>query len=54
LLRVKVDITEKFIKRFKGYSFDKIIFKANEIALVQSRLAQGGSIYNDLKTYELK
>ena len=54
LLRIRVDVTEKFIKRFKGYSFDKIIFKANEIALVQSRLAQGGSMYTDLKTYELK
>jgi len=54
LLRIKDRVSEKFIKRFKEYSFDPIKFNANEIALIQSELKPSGSEYKVLKIYELK
>jgi 2'-5' RNA ligase len=54
LLRIKNNVNEDFIKRFKNYSFDPIKFKANEIALIQSLLKPAGSEYRVLKIYELK
>ena len=54
LLRIKDKVSEKFIKRFKEYSFDPIKFNANEIALIQSVLKPSGSEYKVLKIYELK
>jgi 2'-5' RNA ligase len=54
LLRIKDRVSEKFIKRFKEYLFDPIIFNANEIALIQSVLKPSGSEYKVLKIYELK
>ena len=54
LLRIKQEVTEKFIQRIKSYKFEKIIFTANKIALVQSKLSKEGARYKDLKTYELK
>ena len=54
LLRIKDKLSEKFIKRFKEYSFDPIKYNANEIALIQSVLKPSGSEYKVLKIYELK
>jgi 2'-5' RNA ligase len=54
LLRIKMEVTEKFIQRIKSYEFQKINFTANKIALVQSQLSKEGARYKDLKTYELK
>jgi len=54
LLRIKNKVSEKFIKSFKEYFFDPIIFNANEIALIQSVLKPSGSKYKILKIYELK
>ena len=54
LLRIKDKVSEKFIKRFKEYSFDPVKFNANEIALIQSVLKPSGSEYKVLKIYELK
>jgi len=54
LLRIKKQVSENFIQRFKEYSFDPIEFKAAEIALIQSVLKPNGSEYKDLKIYELK
>ena len=54
LLRIKDKVSEKFIKRFKEYSFNPIKFNANEIALIQSVLKPSGSEYKVLKIYELK
>jgi len=54
LLRIKKQVSENFIKRFKEYSFDPVKFNANEIALIQSVLKPNGSGYKVLKIYELK
>jgi 2'-5' RNA ligase len=54
LMRIKHKVSEKFIQRMKSYEFEKIIFNANKIALVQSQLSREGASYKDLKTYELK
>ena len=54
LLRIKKRVSESFIKRFKGYSFEPIEFEANEIILIQSLLKPTGSEYKVLKIYELK
>ena len=54
LLRIKKQVSEKFIKRFKEYSFDPIEFNAAEIALIQSVLKPSESEYKVLKIYELK
>jgi len=53
LLRIKKEVTEKFLQRIKSYEFEKINFTANKIALVQSQLSKEGARYKDLKTYEL-
>jgi len=54
LLRIKQDVSEKFIQRIKTYIFEKITFTASSINLVQSRLSKEGATYTDLKTFELK
>lgn len=54
LLRIKKQVSENFIKRFKEYSFIPIKFNANEITLIQSVLKPSGSEYKVLKIYELK
>jgi len=54
LLRIKQEVTEKFIQRIKTYELEKINFTANKITLVQSQLSKEGARYKDLKTYELK
>ena len=54
LLRIKERISEKFIKRFKDYSFEPIKFSAGKVVLVQSELKPGGSEHKVLKIYELK
>ena len=54
LLRIKDKVSEKFIKRFKEYSFNPNKFNANEISLIQSVLKPSGSEYKVLKIYELK
>lgn len=54
LLRIKKQVSENFIKRFKECSFDPVKFNANEIALIQSVLKPSGSEYKVLKIYELK
>jgi len=54
LLRIKKQVTENFIKRFKEYKFSPIEFNSNEVALIHSVLKPGGSEYKVLKIYELK
>ena len=54
LMRIKNPVSEKFVKRFKDYSFNPIEFNSNEIALIQSDLKPTGSEYKVLKIYELK
>ncbi len=54
LLRIKKQVTENFIKRFKEYKFNPVEFNSNEVALIQSILKPGGSEYKVLKIYELK
>ena len=54
LLRIKKLVSEKFIKRFKEYSFDPVKFNANEIELIQRELKPSGSEYKVLNIYELK
>lgn len=54
LLRIKQNISEEFIKRFKNAEFPEINFTANEIALMQSKLSPQGSEYTEIKKYNLK
>ena len=54
LLRIKNNVDEKFISKFKEFDFTPIHFNANQIALIQSFLKPGGSEYKVLKIYELK
>jgi 2'-5' RNA ligase len=54
LLRIKQDVSEKFIQRIKTHLFEKINFTASSISLVQSRLSKEGATYTNLKTFELK
>lgn len=54
LLRIKQNISEEFIKKFKNAEFPEINFTANEIALMQSKLSTQGSDYTEIKKYNLK
>jgi 2'-5' RNA ligase len=54
LLRIKKDVSEKFIQRVKSFQFDEIHFTANKISLVKSTLSKQGASYKDLKIFELK
>ena len=54
LLRIKKNPGEEFIKRFKNYTLNEIKFTATEVALIESRLSQSGSVYKEIKKYELR
>lgn len=54
LLRIKQNISEEFIRKFKNAEFSEINFIANEIALMQSKLSPQGSEYTEIKKYNLK
>lgn len=53
LLRIKNKINEDFIKAFENYEFKPIEFIASEISLIESKLFPYGSIYNEVKKYNL-
>jgi 2'-5' RNA ligase len=53
LLRIKQEVSEKFIQQVKSFRFEEINFSAKKIALVKSQLSKDGARYTDLKTYEL-
>ncbi|MBT8390837.1 MAG: RNA 2',3'-cyclic phosphodiesterase [Ignavibacteriaceae bacterium] len=54
LLRIKKDVSEKFIQRIKSHQFNELRFIASKVSLIQSELSKQGATYTDLKTYELK
>lgn len=54
LMRIKKNVSDEFIQKYKDYKFKPLKFRANEIALIQSVLKPAGSEYNVLKIYELK
>ncbi|HEY7751795.1 MAG TPA: RNA 2',3'-cyclic phosphodiesterase [Ignavibacteriaceae bacterium] len=53
LLRIKKHPGERFINKFKNYSFNEFKFTTSEVALIESQLHQSGSIYKEIKNYEL-
>lgn len=53
LLRIKNKINEDFIKAFENYKFKQIEFNASEISLIESKLFPYGSIYDEIKKYNL-
>jgi RNA 2',3'-cyclic 3'-phosphodiesterase len=54
LLRIKNQVSESFINTVKTSHLEKIDFVSNRIVLMQSTLTKRGSIYNQVKIFELK
>ena len=54
LLRIKKHPGELFVKAVEESKLKKLNFNSNQIALIKSTLTKQGSIYKDLKVFELK
>lgn len=54
LLRLKKNPGNNFVKSFKDYILPENKFFANQTALIKSELLPAGSVYTELKNYNLK
>lgn len=54
ILRIRGNIGERFIEKFKNFEVPKIKFRAGEISLMKSELLPLGSVYEEIKKYKLK
>jgi 2'-5' RNA ligase len=54
LLRIKDKVDSKFIDSFTNFRTEAIPFIAHEIALIKSELSPSGSVYTELKNFNLK
>lgn len=53
LLRIKKDVSDGFISDFKNYSLPAREFYLKELSLMKSRLLPGGSVYTEIKNFNL-
>ena len=53
LLRIKENLSEKFISDFSNYKLPEKEFYCDKISLMKSQLLPGGSVYTDLKVFNL-
>ena len=54
LLRIRGRENFNNIAKFAGYDFKNLHFRGNKISLFESNLLKSGSIYNTIKSFELK
>jgi RNA 2',3'-cyclic 3'-phosphodiesterase len=54
ILRIRGNVSEEFVKGFQNFDVPKIKFRTNEISLMKSDLLPLGSVYNEIKKYQLK
>lgn len=54
LMRIKNHPGENFINLFKNSKFKPIDFQSNTISLIKSELKPSGSVYTELKKYNLR
>jgi len=53
LLRIRKNVSDEFVSAFKNYIVPEMKFNCNEIALVKSELLPRGSVYTDIKVFNL-
>lgn len=53
LLRIKGNLSEKFVSAFTNFRLPETKFFASEIALMRSKLLPGGSVYSEIKKFNL-
>lgn len=54
LMRIKNNPGESFINKFKNSKFEPIEFQSNSISLIKSELKPSGSVYTEIKKYNLR
>lgn len=54
LMRIKNNLGESFINKFKNSKFEPISFQSNSISLIKSELNPSGSVYTEIKKYKLR
>lgn len=53
LLRIKNELSPEFVSAYKNFKLPPRRFQAKEIALVRSKLSPQGSVYSDIKSFNL-
>ncbi|HEX2865938.1 MAG TPA: RNA 2',3'-cyclic phosphodiesterase [Ignavibacteriales bacterium] len=53
LLRIKRNLSEEFVSRFRNFRVPETKFYAPEIALMRSKLLAGGSVYSEIEKFNL-
>jgi RNA 2',3'-cyclic 3'-phosphodiesterase len=53
LLRIKENLSDKFISCFNNYKLPERNFYCDKISLMKSKLLSGGSVYSDIKVFNL-
>lgn len=54
LMRIKNNPGDNFINKFKNSKFEPIDFQSNTISLIKSELKPSGSVYTEIKKYNLR
>uniref|UniRef100_A0A7V2ZKD2 RNA 2',3'-cyclic phosphodiesterase n=1 Tax=Ignavibacterium album TaxID=591197 RepID=A0A7V2ZKD2_9BACT len=54
LMRIKNNPGESFINKFKNSKFEPIDFQCTSISLIKSELKPSGSVYTEIKKYNLR
>lgn len=54
LMRIKNNPGDNFIHKFKNSKFESINFQSNSISLIKSELKPSGSVYTEIKKYNLR
>jgi 2'-5' RNA ligase len=54
LSRIKRSVRQETIDLFNNYRFKEYVIRCNEIALVKSELRREGSVYKDVKKFNLR
>jgi 2'-5' RNA ligase len=54
LMRIKNNPGDNFIYKFKNSKFEPISFQSNSISLIKSELKPSGSVYTEIKKYNLR
>ncbi len=54
LMRIKINPGETFINKIKNSKFEPIRFESNSISLIKSELKPSGSVYTEIKKYNLR
>lgn len=54
LMRIKNNLGESFINKFKNSKFEPISFQSNSISLIKSELKPTGSVYTEIIKYKLR